>query len=205
MINKNINFIFDLDGVIFDSKSNMQLSWNKTSAKFKLKKNFEEYFKNIGVPFNKILKNIGIKKNIKKIKLEYKKNSLKYLKKVKLYSGIKKFILFLEKKNISYCIVTSKDLTRSKLLLNKYKFHPKSIHCPSQKYKGKPSPDLINACIKKNNFQKKYCFYIGDTIHDYEAAKNAKINFIFANYGYGKKIKKYKNVINKPSDLFNFV
>ena len=89
--------------------------------------------------------------------------------------------------------------------LNKFKIYPKSIHCPSHKYKGKPSPDLINACVKKNNFQKKYCFYIGDTNHDYEAAKNAKINFIFANYGYGKKIKRYKNIINKPGDLFKFV
>ncbi len=205
MTKKKLNFIFDLDGVIFDSRRNMQISWKKTCSRFELKKSFKEYFKNIGIPFDEILKNIGIKKNFKTIKSEYKKNSLKYLKKIKLYSGIKKFLSFLEKKNISYSIVTSKDFTRSRILLNKFKIYPKSIHCPSHKYKGKPSPDLINACVKKNNFQKKYCFYIGDTNHDYEAAKNAKINFIFANYGYGKKIKRYKNIINKPGDLFKFV
>jgi len=205
LIKKHLNFIFDLDGVIIDSRRNMQISWNKTSSKFKLKQNFKEYFKNIGIPFNEIIKNIGIKKNFKNIQLEYKKNSLKYQKKIKLYKGIKKIFLFLEKKNIPYSVVTSKDFTRSRILLKKFKIFPKSLHCPSRRYRGKPSPDLINACIKRNNFKKKNSVYIGDTNHDYETAKKAKINFIFANYGYGKKLKKYKNIINKPRDLFNFI
>ena len=48
--------IFDLDGVLINSISNMKISWNSTSKKFDLNINFEEYKKNIGLPFKKILK-----------------------------------------------------------------------------------------------------------------------------------------------------
>ena len=36
---------------------------------------------------------------------------------------------------------------------------------------------------------------------DYLAAKNAKIDFIFANYGYGKKKSFYKNQIKNLKDI----
>ena len=197
--------IFDLDGVIFDSKKNMEISWKKTSKKFNLDIDFKDYFKNIGIPFQDILKKLNIKKNLNNIEKEYKKNSIKYINKINIYKGIKKFTNFLDKKKIDYSVVTSKDFKRSKFLINKFKINTKSIHCPSRKLKGKPSPELINYCIKKNNFKKKNCCYIGDTDHDYIAAKKANISFIFTAYGYGKNKKKYKYYINKPKQLFNFL
>ncbi len=48
------------------------------------------------------------------------------------------------------------------------------------------------------------CF-IGDTYVDYLATKNAKINFIFAKYGYGINKKKYLNKINSIKGIKNFI
>ena len=199
------HFIFDIDGVILNSKSNMRLSWIKTNNKFNLKKNFSKYFENIGLPFNKILKNIGINSNFKEIENEYKKNSIKYSKKITIYKKIKNFLIHLDENKIDYYVVTSKDLNRTKKFLSHYKIFPKSIHCPSKKYKGKPNPDLLNHCIKLNKLNKKQCCYVGDTEFDYIASKKAKINFIFANYGYGKIKKKYRFVINSPKELFKYI
>jgi phosphoglycolate phosphatase len=199
------HFIFDVDGVILNSKNNMRLSWIKTNNKFNLKINFSKYFANIGLPFYQILKNIGVNKNFKEIENEYKKNSIKYSKKILLYKEIKNFFIYLDKKLINYYIVTSKDLLRTKKFLFNYKIFPKSIHCPSKKYKGKPKPDLLNHCIKLNKLDKKNCCYVGDTEFDYIAASKAKIKFIFANYGYGKIKKKYDFVINTPKDLFKYL
>ena len=51
MINleKNINsdkkynyFFFDFDGVVFDSKKNMENSWNQVMKKYSINKNFNE-------------------------------------------------------------------------------------------------------------------------------------------------------------------
>jgi phosphoglycolate phosphatase len=199
------HFIFDIDGVILNSKINMKFSWNKTNAKLKLKKKFSEYFKNIGLPFPEILKKMNIKNNHKRIEQEYKKNSIKFVKKINLYKNIKEFISHLDSKKIPYYIVTSKDRVRTKKFLYNYKIFPKTIHCPSVKFKGKPRPDLINHCIKINHINKKECCYVGDTEHDYSAATKAKIKFIFASYGYGEKKTKYKFIINKPEQLFKFV
>ena len=205
MNKKFSHFIFDIDGVILNSKVNMKFSWNETNAKFKLKKNFSEYFKNIGLPFPEILKKMNIKNNHKKIEQEYKNNSIKFVKKINLYKNIKIFLSYLDNKKIPYYIVTSKDRTRTKNFLYNYKIFPKTIHCPSVKFKGKPRPDLINHCIKINRINKKRCCYVGDTEHDYSAAVKAKISFIYANYGYGKRKNKYKFIINKPEQLFNFI
>ena len=56
-------FIFDLDGVIFDTKSNMRASWNFVKKKYNLNIKFDDYFSLIGAPFNKILKRLKIIKN----------------------------------------------------------------------------------------------------------------------------------------------
>ena len=60
-INKNLILLFfDLDGVLFDTKQNMLMAWNKTRKKYYIKKTFKFYFKELGLPFDKILENLGI-------------------------------------------------------------------------------------------------------------------------------------------------
>jgi beta-phosphoglucomutase-like phosphatase (HAD superfamily) len=57
LMTKNL-IIFDLDGVLFDSKKNMEISWNFVKKKYQLKIKFESYFQNIGMPFLNILKKL---------------------------------------------------------------------------------------------------------------------------------------------------
>ena len=46
---KNIKLlIFDLDGVLINSKNNMSISWKVLSKENKLNIHFREYFKKIG-------------------------------------------------------------------------------------------------------------------------------------------------------------
>ena len=54
--------IFDLDGVLIDSKNNMKNSWNSVRKELKVKQSFKKYFTHIGYPFEKILNKMGIKK-----------------------------------------------------------------------------------------------------------------------------------------------
>ena len=48
-------YLFDMDGVLFNTKLNMKKSWNNVRKKFKLHIKFENYFEHIGIPFEKIL------------------------------------------------------------------------------------------------------------------------------------------------------
>ena len=52
-------------------------------------------------------------------------------------------------------------------------------------------------------WRNKDTYYVGDTNVDFLSAKKAKINFIFAAYGYGKYKKRYEKKINKFSDLLH--
>ncbi len=124
--------IFDLDGVIFDSRKNMESAWNKTSRKFKLKVSFNSYFQKIGMPFLKILESLGIDQNPKIFKF-YREASFSKINLIKPYKDVLKMFKFFEKENIKFSIVTSKDYARSKFLLKKFKIKPTTIHCPNKR------------------------------------------------------------------------
>ena len=179
--------IFDVDGVLVDSKKNMELAWNKVQKEHHLQNiKFEIYFKNIGRPFFKILNIIGIRKNLKKIKKTYQQESIKQINEIKFYNNVIKTIKDLRKKKYILNIVTSKDLERTKKSIKYLKENFTYIECSNDKSRGKPFPDQINLIISKLKVSKSDCIYIGDTLVDYNTAKNAKIDFMFAKWGYGK-------------------
>ena len=57
-------FIFDLDGVLLDSRSNMKSAWSGVKKEMSINREFKEYEKYIGLPFQKILSKLKI--NLKK-------------------------------------------------------------------------------------------------------------------------------------------
>ena len=63
--------VFDLDGVLIDSRPCMDISWAMVRAKYSLKQSFDEYVSNIGIPFLDILKAIGVDNNTSNIKDDY--------------------------------------------------------------------------------------------------------------------------------------
>ncbi len=185
--------IFDLDGVLINSISNMKISWNSTSKKFDLNINFEEYKKNIGLPFKKILKNLNIKKKHNSIKKCYDYFSNQNIEFIKLYPNVKKTIEFFKKKNFLTAIITSKDKKRTIKILSKFDLNFDYVYSPSKILRSKPYPDQIINILTKEKILKKNCYYVGDMNIDAQFAKNAKINFVFANYGYEIK-KKIENL-----------
>ena len=98
MKNKIDLIIFDLDGVLIDSKKNMLFSWRKVKKKFKLSQDFIKYSKYVGLPFNVILKKIGVYNDNLLIKKYYFKYSNQNLQNIKLFKDSKKFLNFLKKK-----------------------------------------------------------------------------------------------------------
>jgi phosphoglycolate phosphatase len=203
-LDNNRLFIFDLDGVIFDSKRNMELAWGETSKKFNLNIPFQLYFRKIGMPFLKILESLGVQAS-EKIFQCFKKKSLKEIQVIKPYKNVIKILEYLKKNKIKFSIVTSKDFKRTKILLKKFNIEPNSIHCPNNTLRGKPYPDHLLNSLKRNKVKSKDAYFFGDTEVDYLAAKRAKINFIFVKYGYGKYNNKYKLKITNFKEVKSFV
>ena len=187
-MNKKL-IIFDVDGVLFNSKENMSYSWKKVKSVHKVKPDFKNYFQLVGLPFNKILFKLNIKKNLREIEKTYRNESLRLLSKNILYPGVKKTLRRLRIK-YKLAIVTSKDKTRTKKILKEFNLKFKVIISPSKNLKGKPYPDQILKALKLSRIKNKEdAVYVGDTKIDYMAAKNSGINYIHATYGF--RIKRF--------------
>ena len=197
--------IFDLDGVLIDSKINMSFAWNSVKKRFNLRPSFKNYFKYVGKPFEQILKNLNIYSNYYQISKEYNKISINNFDKIKLYKGVKQTLKHLKKKKIKTAIVTSKNLGRTRLLLKKFDIYVNAVQCPNKKLRGKPYPDQILKVIKKMKMEKRNCIYIGDTKSDLIAAQKSKIDFALANYGFKIGIKNFKVKINNISQITKFI
>ena len=200
-------FIFDLDGVLINSKINMRYAWNYSRKQNNLNVSFSEYFENIGTPFEIFLNKIKIKKNQKSIEKSFRLGSIKNFHKIKLYPEVKKNLIKIKKMDFKIGILTSKDKNRTIKILNKFRIKNLFyfIECPTKNLRGKPHPDQIIKIIKKYSVHPKSVTYVGDMISDFTTANRAKVNFIFADYGYGKvkkcrKIKKFSDILQYCND-----
>jgi len=203
---KNIRLVLlDLDGVMLDTKKNMQMSWSKVQKDFELKNTFNDYFKHIGIPFNKILKKIFIKKDFNKIHKAYQNESIRQSRKIKLYRGVRETLKNLNKRKITLGVVTSKDKFRTLKLIKKFKIDIKIIVTPSKKLRGKPFPDQLLKAIKIAKTNVSNAIYVGDMLVDYKAAKKSNINFVHTKYGYGKSYNFYKHTISQFKDLLKII
>jgi len=204
MLTKKKIIIFDLDGVLINSIKNMEASWKRTSPKFGIKKTFLDYRKYLGLPFEVILKNLKIEKNHTKIKKCYNDFSNKFFNKIRTYPNVKKTLEILKKKKFILAVITSKDYSRTKKILKRFNLKFKYVLCPNKKIRPKPYPDQILKILNKEKIEKKNCFYVGDMKIDKKFAKKAKVNFIYANYGYGEKINS-RLKINRINDLTKII
>ena len=195
-------YIFDLDGVLIDSKHMMEQSWNICELEHKLTQPFEEYFKHIGMPFRDILKVIGIEDNHDAIKHTYDKASIELMEYcLEFYPGVEDTLREL-KKHAKLGVVTSKTAERTRLILDKLDIEFDYVVSPKTGLRGKPAPDQILFCLAMLNVDPQDAVYVGDMQVDYWAAEKAGIDFIHATYGYGNvkcehSVDQIKQLISK--------
>ena len=126
----------------------------------------------------------------------------------KLFEGIKKLIDYLDKKEISWGIVTNKSrrLTEKLLKFNDLYNQCSVLVCGDDGLKPKPYPDTLLHALKSLGIKCREALYLGDGYRDIQAAKNANIKSILVTYGYLKEEDKYHDwgatyIINHPVDL----
>ena len=196
-IQKKKVIIFDFDGVILNSKKNMNVAWRYTSKSNNLNNSFENYFQYVGLPFFKILKKMKIEKNYFKIKKDFDKGSTSNVAKIKIYPNVLSTLKKLKTYGKILVLYTSKDYKRTKIFLKKFNLKFDYVECENKMFRGKPYPEQILKVLKKIKCDKKEAIFIGDTNYDYLTSKNSKIEFIHAKYGYGKiknKIRKIQKI-----------
>ncbi len=102
------------------------------------------------------------------------------------FPGVEELLLFLDRKNIPWGIVTNKPVRYTEPLMQVMNFSPTytTLVCPEHVTNTKPHPEpLLLACEQIGN-EPKNTIYIGDHQRDIAAGQAAGMLTIAASYGY---------------------
>ena len=196
--------LFDMDGVLIDSKKNMELSWSAVQSTFELNIHFDKYFELIGRPFNDIMAELGLSDQADKIKSVYDVASSCRVDLIDIYSDCIDVVKKIKEMGVRVGVVTSKDETRTLEIIKMLDVLFDVIECPNAKSRGKPSPDPIFRAMLKCQMDPFDTVYIGDMDVDMKAANRAGIDYIHADWGYGNCISDVMKA-SKPDDILKLI
>ena len=200
--------IYDIDGTILDTLEMnivplMKIIEEETGKKVA----YEELLKHAGAPGLKTMADLKIK-NIEKTYARWVKYVNEYEHGAKLYEG---FETVFEKfdGNIIQAIVSSKMVAQYQIDvvekgIDKYF---KVAILADDTTKHKPDPEPIYKCLDKISIKPEEAIFIGDSINDYSAAKNAGVDFGYATWGSVSNdgIDDPTYVFNHPLDLLKLL
>ena len=171
----NIGFIFDLDGTLLDSASQIVPAVIETRLFFKMPiLGEEEVYRLIGRPAIELFKNNDSTEPINTAVLDYFRKILeeKYMNKNKIYPFSENLIEKLIKNEYPIGIATSKPTylavkAINNSILNKYSL----VIQGTDDFPPKPNPDVVLKCIQSLKTNRN--FMVGDRIEDMIAGKLA--------------------------------
>jgi len=196
--------LFDLDGVIIDSKKNMEISWSAVQVAFKIDIPFDKYFELIGRPFKDIMNMLGLSSLSNDIKKVYDVVSSCRIDLIKDYNEAIDLINKLRAKGIRVGVVTSKDEQRTLEIIRHLDILFDVIDCPDDSIRGKPNPDQLLRAILKCQIDPLETLYIGDMKTDYVSAKRAGMDYVHADWGFGDCNSDVLRA-SKPSDIMGLI
>ena len=195
--------LLDLDGVLLDSQSNMEIAWTAVRNTLGVSVTFDEYFEKIGAPFGDILDDLGIGDQLGEIEPIFRTESMKALHKAQFFSGVEETLLQLVKRGIKLGVVTSKDKLRTNAVLAQLPVTFATVQTPENKHRGKPAPDHLLLAMAEANADPSDTIYMGDMDADYHAARRADIKYAHAAWGYGEVPGDRVLVLNKFSEIMD--
>lgn len=194
IILKNKGVIFDLDGTLWNTTEIILPVWNRVLSEHReadkqlSAKEMDSYMgKTLREIASLMLPNLPIDKALSILK-ECCKAECPYLEKVggNLYEGVESTLQKLSK-DYSLCIVSNCQDGYLQAFLNYHGFNDCFIDFEMSGRTGKTKGENIRMVIERNNIEE--AVYIGDTQSDFDAAKQAGVPFILAEYGFGKGVK----------------
>lgn len=195
--------IFDLDGTLWDTSSEVESVWNNVAIECGISIKKEQIKEIMGFTKEEIITYL-FKDNIKKenefiTKCQEQENE--YLSKNggHIYKNTLETIKSLSLKYDLY-IVSNCQAGYIEVFLKYYSLEKyfKDFECSGKT--GLSKDKNINFVLKRNNILK--AIYVGDTVKDYESSNKNELPFVWAEYGFGK-CNDYFMKINDIGDLLN--
>lgn len=198
------NIVFDVDGTLVDTEDAC-IKALQMLVKSRLRRDIsaEECRFSIGIPGNIVLPILGI---------EYTENTMhewdiyyaKLIDHTKIFDGIVPLLEELKARKFRLGIVTSRSKIEMaydpNMELIRHFFGTEVLADDTHEHKPTPIPMLHY--LKRTGAQAEETLYIGDTIYDWQCAKNAGVDFALAKWGASSIEEiKAKYLLGKPSNL----
>lgn len=187
--------IFDFDGTLFDSVVDVEACFNEVlSANGFPTLTRQEYIDRLGGNIDEavslILNDNSTPENIELVKSEYEKiYSKSERNNTRPFPGMEEILEKLHEKNVILAINSNRKTSSIEDYVGRFfkGIDFLSIEGHNPDYPSKPHPYGIEKIIGKSNVSLGESLYIGDSSTDIKTAKNAGIDCILVEWGYGNQ------------------
>lgn len=186
MARKRDLVLFDLDGVLLDSRSNMETAWAAVRQMCNVDVPFEAYFEQIGRSFFDILDSLGLGDRYAEIEPVFRTASMSYIHVTPFFDAVDETVRRLKAAGVKLGIVTSKDALRTSAILARLVVEFDTVQTPIAHLRSKPAPDHLLMAMAEVNVDPADTIYVGDMDADSEAAARAGVDYVHAVWGYGR-------------------
>ena len=209
-MNKKL-IIFDLDGTLIDTSEGIFHSVRYAEEKMGFQPISEqELRKFVGPPPKEVYKQLyGVEEAeaLEAVKYHREYGSTKAIFEAKLYYGIDKLLQELKMNGYLLAVATLKKEEIAKQVLKEC-----DIYHYFDTISGMNEAETLTKAMTIKEVWKRLEYYgdsilIGDTLYDYEGAKEVGINFIGVTYGFGFQEGKFYQfkVANSTTDILNHI
>lgn len=177
--------IYDIDGTLLDTlKMNMYPLMKIIKEETGEDWTFEQVLKFAAYPGMKVMEELGVKDQ-EKTYARWVQYVNDYEDKATLYKGFEEVLETFKNKKIKQAIVSSKVREQYEIdIVSKgIDQYMEAVILEDDTTFHKPHPEPLLKCIEKLNLKPEEVIYIGDAHSDYEASKNAHIDFGLAKWG----------------------
>jgi len=179
--------LFDLDGVLVDSRDAMQEAWEAVQRDLGVTVPFAAYFREIGRPFADIMERLGLADQAQEIERVYRATALRTAPRVPAFDGVEAALAKLAIAGVKLGVVTSKARPQTYWTLSQFDVPFETVQTPETRHPGKPSPWPLLIAANEARVDVEDAVFIGDMDVDCAAARHAGMRFLHAAWGYGPR------------------
>jgi HAD superfamily hydrolase (TIGR01509 family) len=179
--------LFDLDGVLVDSRDAMEEAWEAVQRDLGVTVPFAAYFREIGRPFADIMERIGLAEQTEEIEQVYRATALRTAPRVPAFPGVEAALSQLDVAGVKLGVVTSKARPQTYWTLAQFDVPFATVQTPEDRHPGKPSPWPLLIAANEARVEVDDAVFIGDMDVDCAAARHAGMRFMHAAWGYGAR------------------
>jgi HAD superfamily hydrolase (TIGR01509 family) len=179
--------LFDLDGVLVDSRAAMEEAWEAVQRDLGVTVGFAAYFREIGRPFADIMERLGLADRAEEIERVYRATALRTAPRVPAFAGVEPALAKLAVAGVKLGVVTSKARPQTYWTLSQFDVPFETVQTPESQHPGKPSPWPLLIAANEARIDVEDAVFIGDMDVDCTAARHAGMRFLHAAWGYGRR------------------